>query len=486
MSLSSSLANALSGLRVASRSAQVVSDNVANAMTEGFTARRVNIGAVTLNGTGAGARVSSIERQVDQGLVHDARGSSAAASAAQLARSGMATIEAALGDVEGEGGLYGRLSAFEARLVEAAANPGTHRHLTAAALAGADLADAFRDAARQVQTLRAEADAGIASEVGRINAALAEVAELNRDIRGHLAAGRDASVELDRRQAAIDVIAARIPMREIPSGNGEVMLVSTGGAILLDQRPAQLSFDRATSVGPETSVETSTLAMLELEGVPVPMAGPGGLLGGGGLQAAFTLRDRTGPEAQNLLDGLAADLLARFASPGPDPTLGPGDAGLFTDAGAPFDPADVAGLAGRITFNQAADPARGGDARLLRDGLASPAPGPDRPDLLHAMLDALADARLPAAPGLLESPLGLAERIGEVIAQVAGARLSAEATEARAIGRDTAFRERLAAGGVNTDEEMGRLLLIEQAFAANARVIQAIDEMMVTLLGIKR
>ena len=486
MSLSSSLANALSGLRVASRSAQVISDNVANAMTEGFAARRVTINAVTLNGTGAGARVTGIERQVDQGLVHDARGSAADAAAATLARAGRAAIETAFGDAESPSGLSGRLAAFEARLVEAAASPGTAQHLNAAARAGAELADAFRGASGRVQALRADADRRIASDIATVNAALAEVASLNRDIRGHFAAGRDASGELDRRQAAIDQIAARIPLREVPSGAGEVMLVSTGGAILLDQRPAVLTFQRATLVGPETTLENAALATIEIEGVPVTMAGPGSLLGGGSLQAAFALRDQTGPEAQALLDTLAADLAARFATPGPDPTLAPGEAGLFTDDGASYDPADISGLAARLAFNEAANPARGGEARLLRDGLASPAPGPDRPDLLHAMLDSLSEARLPQAPGLVARPLGLAERLGEALSQVAGARLAAEASEAHAVARDTTYRDLLAAGGVNTDEEMSRLLLVEQAFAANARVIQAVDEMMVTLLGIKR
>lgn len=40
------------------------------------------------------------------------------------------------------------------------------------------------------------------------------------------------------------------------------------------------------------------------------------------------------------------------------------------------------------------------------------------------------------------------------------------------------------ADGVDTDTEMQRLLQYEQAYAANARVIQAIDEMMNTILRV--
>ena len=40
------------------------------------------------------------------------------------------------------------------------------------------------------------------------------------------------------------------------------------------------------------------------------------------------------------------------------------------------------------------------------------------------------------------------------------------------------------AQGVDTDAELGRLILIEQAYAANARMISVVDEMMQTLLRI--
>lgn len=40
------------------------------------------------------------------------------------------------------------------------------------------------------------------------------------------------------------------------------------------------------------------------------------------------------------------------------------------------------------------------------------------------------------------------------------------------------------AQGVDTDAEMQKLMVIEQAFAANAQVVSAADEMMQLLLGI--
>ena len=40
------------------------------------------------------------------------------------------------------------------------------------------------------------------------------------------------------------------------------------------------------------------------------------------------------------------------------------------------------------------------------------------------------------------------------------------------------------AGGVDTDQELQSLLVIEKNYAANAKVIQTVDEMIKTLLGL--
>ena len=51
-------------------------------------------------------------------------------------------------------------------------------------------------------------------------------------------------------------------------------------------------------------------------------------------------------------------------------------------------------------------------------------------------------------------------------------------------GQADTIWSRLAADGVDSDAEMQRLLQYEQAYAANARVIQAIQTMMDQILGI--
>jgi flagellar hook-associated protein 1 FlgK len=50
--------------------------------------------------------------------------------------------------------------------------------------------------------------------------------------------------------------------------------------------------------------------------------------------------------------------------------------------------------------------------------------------------------------------------------------------------RFTETRAAELADGVDTDQEMQRLILVEQAYAANARIMQVVDDLMQTLLRI--
>ena len=71
-----------------------------------------------------------------------------------------------------------------------------------------------------------------------------------------------------------------------------------------------------------------------------------------------------------------------------------------------------------------------------------------------------------------------------VESQVSTARVNAQSDAAIRNGQADTIWSRLAADGVDSDAEMQRLLQYEQAYAANARVIQAIQTMMDQILGI--
>jgi flagellar hook-associated protein 1 FlgK len=237
-------------------------------------------------------------------------------------------------------------------------------------------------------------------------------------------------------------------------------------------------------MAPHLTLDSGALSGLTINGYPTSTKDDGPL-GGGTLGAAFAVRDELAPEAQSQLDAFARDLMTRFEDPSVDTTLSAGDPGLFTDAGSAFDASTEVGLAGRIRMNAIVDPEQGGSSWHLRDGLMAAAPGAvSDGTILNALSAALTRESAPASGNYgsaLRSASGLA---AELLSFASSGRQSAELTQGYATARHEALTEMSLADGVDTDYEMQSLLVIEKAYAANAKVVQTIDAMLQELLDI--
>src|SRR3954471_20969284 len=73
MSLTLALSSAISGLSTAQAGLDVISNNIANVNTEGYTRKVFVPESVVLAGTGAGVQIGDITNRVDQNLLKDMR-----------------------------------------------------------------------------------------------------------------------------------------------------------------------------------------------------------------------------------------------------------------------------------------------------------------------------------------------------------------------------------------------------------------------------
>lgn len=477
MSVTSALASALTGLSAASRAADTVSDNIANAMTEGFARREVELAS---RGVGGGVQVVGVERAVDPVALHDRRAYGAQRAHSETRIGFMEAASRAIG-VPGDGyGLPDLVAELEADLAAAAAQPESQPSLARAVDTAGALADRFRSASEAVQTERQRADAAIASGVKALNADLARVAELNSDIRRATNAGRSSNALLDARQLAVDRISELVPVREVARGGGVISLLSEGG-LLLEGTPVSLGFTASQVVEPESTLSDGSLSAVTVNGVAVDMSRSKHVLSGGKLQALFDVRDVDGPAAQSDLDALARDIIARFEASDADPA----GAGLLTDAGVAYASGSETGLAARLAVNALADPEAGGAVWRLRDGLSAASPGePGDATRLKRHREALTDRAEPASSVLDVAARDATGLAADVVSRLGLAREDAETRLVFATARETALSDALAAEGVDTDNEMQSLLLIERAYAANARVVSTAGRMIDTLLEI--
>lgn len=481
MSITSALAQAGTGLAAASRALQVASGNIANAQTPGYSVRRIDLAALSLGQAGAGVRVAGIARQTDpilQGLIRDAGAARAQADAAPRF---WAAVEASLGAPDQGASLPGALAALSGALVGAADRPDLDSRLAAVVTAAQGLTARLGAVQTAVQDQRQRADAAIAQDVGALQSGLDRLHALNRDIVSARATGRPELELEDARDALLADLSQIVPLRGHVRAEGRMLVYTAQGQVLLDLEPARLGFQPAGAVDAGMTLAGGQLSGLTVNGRAVP-TGATGPLAGGRLGAAFAIRDDTGPGVQAALDALAADLIARFQTPATDPSAAPGAPALFTDAGAAMGPSPAPGLAGRLALNPLVDPSVGGALWRVRDGLGAGSPGPVGDPAQIARWTGALDRLVAPGPGA--PARSLAASLDDTLSALGQAGQAAQDRATYTQGVADGLAQQALAQGVDLDAETQRLLALETAYAANARVIQVADEMLRRLMEI--
>lgn len=486
MTIAGSLANALSGLTASSRAAELVSSNVANAQTQGYGRREIELESRYLGGSASsGVNVVGVRREVDMQVLQDRRLVDAQVGYESTLAGFHARLENIVGTPDEASSLSGRVAALEAALIEAGSRPDNEARLAAALNSASALADNLNAASDQVQALRMNADSEIDAQVRTLNEGLRHVFDLNVDIKETIARGQDPSALMDMRQQAIDSVSQIVPLKQVDRGQGMIALYTTGGAIVLDGRPAELGFSKVGVIVPEMTMQSGALSGLTLNGNSLRTDGARSPIQGGSLAALFEVRDERATAAQARLDAVARNLVERFQDPGLDSTRSPGAAGLFTDRGSAFDSADEVGLSGRVAINARVDPDQGGALWRLRDGLGAATPGePGNSQLIQDLRAALVAERVPASGDFLGVARGASGLVGDLISMISAERNNSESRQSYAVAQQDSLTTLEQQSGVDTDQEMQKLMLIEQAYVANAKVVTTVSEMLDALMGI--
>ncbi|MFK7881547.1 flagellar hook-associated protein FlgK [Roseobacter sp.] len=479
MTISSALSNAMTGLRAAGRNSETISANIANAMTPGYGVRSLDLSSSQIGGV----NIDGITRNVNPALLADRGLADAAFNNANDRTIFLKGYEDTLGTPDTANSLSARVAEFESQLITATSRPDAPERLEGVVNAARDLATLISSASNDIQESRSEADRNIGIQVDKLNSSLAGVKELNVQITKTAVLGGDTSALQDNRQALVDEISSIVPVRQIPRDNGQIALYSTGGVILIDGGVAEIEFSPVNQVTPYMTLAGGHLSGLTIDGYPVRTDSARGALGGGSLGAQFEIRDELGVDAQTQLDALSRDLIERFQDPAVDASLAVGDAGLFTDSGIAFDPLNEVGVSERLSINAAVDERQGGEAWRIRDGINAAVQG-DVGDsrLLQSLSSTLSAKRVPATGDFGSGAFSAINLVATLTSQLGADRAQAEQSQTFASTQLNELTQLVFAEGVDTDQELQRLLLVEQAYAANARMISAADEMMQTIL----
>lgn len=494
MSLESALIRATSGIRHTSRQIEVTSQNVANAGVEGYT--RKTIGGEQFAGA---VRSLPAMRDIDRALRVEARDARGDAAAAALRADVLTPLAQLQGNPADGASLGGLVAALRDGLTELRATPDDSSAQSAALRDAEAVASRLQEVGTAVARARQAVQDGLRTDVDSANGLLRDIAKLDAQARRAHAAGRDETGSLDKRDAAIGKLSELIDITPVEGRDGALTLILRGGAVLpLDPEGSPFGMeDAVVAAGAHGAASGGTLPGLTLNGAPLADVPRGGRIGEG-----LALRDDTLARMGAELDTLATTMAGRLAEQG---------LALFTDAGGV--PAPATGSAGAPGFAQRiiVSPAVAGDTALLRDGTPGVPEFPPNPQgqsgytaLLDRVLNyafgdkrsATADhAPIPStglgAGGNLASTFAPPRRLGDYAAAVTASHAAEAGSAAEEAVAATALSGQLASlvqrrEGVDVDTEMASMVTLQNAYAANARVISVLQSMWDSLLATVR
>ncbi|MBB4040774.1 flagellar hook-associated protein 1 FlgK [Microvirga flocculans] len=485
MSLSVAYNTARSSLQASQSQMAVVSRNTSGASDPSYSRK---IAALT---TGGGYARVTVFRASDQALLTKMLETTSDAATQKALLEGLKKLSETIGDPELDQSPAARIGALSSALQQYANTPDNAARARAFVKAASDLAESLNQATATIQAIRLEADTGMAHSVARINDLLQKFEAANNQVMSGSALGADVTDAMDTRDSLIAQLSEEIGITVVPRAGNDIALYTDSGVPLFDRLPRKVEFTPKTVYDP-----TVTGGSVSIDGIQVTGAGATMPLNSGNLVGLARLRDDVAGTYQFQLDELARSVIAAFAESDQSGAAQPDMPGVFTFPGATGVPAPpaFAGLAGLIKVNDTVDPDKGGSFDFIRDGGINGADYVYNPDgnanaafsqRLNGLSDAMVaqrgiDASLGFGPtASLHSLAALSGSWVEATRQSASQSvdyqntLLAHASEALSNATD-----------VNMDDETALMLQLEKSYAASAKLLSVIDQMLKTLLSV--
>lgn len=509
MSLEATLGIARTGLLYTQRSLATAANNVANAETEGYTRKTVSGQSIEAGGYGLGVRTLAATRDVDDALVAELDARRGALAAADMRETILKGIEAAHGQSETGESIGDLVASLRSAFTALRGDPSSQGQQMQVVVAAQNLAGRLNTVSNAIGAARQKAQDGIVSEVASMNATLNSIADLTDQIRSNIALGLSAADLEDKRDTAIAKLSESIGLTTLKKEDGSLTLIARGGmALPLDKTKPAFSTSDATLGSAAYYGLGGSIPGVMLGGVDVTNQ-----VAGGRLAELISLRDATLPRMQAETDVAAAGIAWRFESEGL--RLFTDTSGTVPDATQPYVGSAQIGFAGTIRVNSAVE----ANMMLLRDGTHAVVAAPGGPTAFTpnaiggpagftTMLDRVLDftfgteaAAGATWPGFPNTGLGPDGTLGGSFTAPStiegyGAAVTASHTAARAMaterkasaeamktGLETRFAQR---SGVDVDAEMAAMVTLQNAYAANAKVMSTVQQMWDALLGAVR
>src|SRR3954452_10417372 len=319
MSLSSSLATAMTALRANQAALSIVSSNVGNAQTPGYISRTVNQVAVGTGDTGASVKVTGINRTLDQFVQSQLRSETSGGAYADQMASVLGQLQTVYGTPGAAGSLESAFANFTTALQSLSTTSGSASTQISAAQAAQSLAQQLNATTAGIQKLRSNAEQDLNISVGQANTAMNQIAQLNTQLQSLSPNDPAAANLMDQRDSAIDQLSQLMDVRVSSGSAKQVTVYTSNGVELVGLQASQLSFNSQGTLNANsqwnadpTKCSTGTISCKLANGASIDMIATNSFKSGQ-IAADLTLRDTTLVQAQTQLDQLAASMASALS-----------------------------------------------------------------------------------------------------------------------------------------------------------------------------
>lgn len=436
MSLGATLANAVSGLGAATKRAELISSNIANALTPSYAKRDLDVSARLSNH--GGVLVKGVSRATNEVILQEFRHINSFSAGADQLLSTMTAVSRLFGH-QGDGDtLATYVNTLREKTLEASSLPNDPQRLASVVNAAKGLADKINSIAKGLSAQKSSLQNQLGQDVEGLNQTLDSIADLNRQIgRSTQNSSLRASL-MDQRDLLLDKVSETVSFRVFQRGSDQIAIYTTAGQPLLDGKTADIR------VGLDPNNNQHAIFINDVQSKSLAANDKSKL------DQTLDLINQRLPDSLAELDKFAFDLYSSLRG-GP---LGSQSnfAGVFALG---VNTTDLHGAASRLTLNSnlALNPT------LLNDDSTAPS----------ALLENIYAA------------LAIDEDINSSATQLVTNhdidRVNALSNKTRINAQQTAIQDTKQTLSVNSDEELQSLLLVQRSYAANARMIQVVNEL---------
>jgi len=223
----------------------VVSNNIANANTPGYSRERINLQAqpgitTTIGSIGTGVNIQGVQRLTDSYLQSQLVSNSSSYNRITTLQTYTSQIDSLLSD--SNSGLSGPLQSFFTDLNSLAANPSSSAARQTVLTDAQGLASTFNGLQQQFDSMSQQIDSSMATTVGQVNGYATQLAQLNQQISQASAQGQQPNALLDQRDQLLQNISANVGISTVANADGSVnVFVASGQPLVLGTTANALS-----------------------------------------------------------------------------------------------------------------------------------------------------------------------------------------------------------------------------------------------------